>query len=405
MTGAFKSAILYLKVNKNKETKNISNFYLIKSLLAIFPLLEGKIRIYRKKIKKRMKTEPKLVKNPIICFGVIFIFGITVFSSSLGIKSLSAGDFYFLNGPLAEKEISSQNFFAQPAKNFLQDSPEKVIVQENSLVAVSAPNLVKTSTLGGFLADSAVNYDESDAGKEILEYIVESGDTVSSLAEKFNISKNTILWANDLTKTAKLKPGQELIILPVSGVLHNVKSGDTLSQIVKTYKGNVEEIISFNELSGEGDIYIGDILVIPNGVMTPVAKPAVKFVDQIPVGASYFICPISTCRKTQGLHWYNAIDFGASCGDPIYAAAAGVVQRVKFGYNGGAGNTVNILHPNGVATSYGHVSVSLVTPGQQVSQGEIIALIGGKPGMLGAGKSTGCHVHFAVHGAKNPFTR
>jgi murein DD-endopeptidase MepM/ murein hydrolase activator NlpD len=93
----------------------------------------------------------------------------------------------------------------------------------------------------------------------------------------------------------------------------------------------------------------------------------------------------------------------------IYAAAAGTVLNVKLtkstsrGAFGGAGNTITILHPNGVVTSYGHIAVSLVNPGNPVSQGQAIALMGGKPGTAGAGLSTGCHVHFQVSGAVNPF--
>ena len=127
--------------------------------------------------------------------------------------------------------------------------------------------------------------------------------------------------------------------------------------------------------------------------------------SQVPIGSSYFICPTADCRITQGLHWYNAIDFGAKCGSPIYAAAAGTVQRVEYGWNSGAGNFITILHPNGVVTMYGHIQSNLASPGQEVSQGEMIALVGGKPGTPGAGISTGCHVHFGVHGARNPFAK
>ena len=181
--------------------------------------------------------------------------------------------------------------------------------------------------------------------------------------------------------------------------MYNVRKGDTLSEIAKVYKGKVSEIVALNNLSNESDIFIGDILVIPNGKIT--YKP--KTYAKIPVGNSYFIAPVAKIHITQRLHWYNAIDFGAKCGEPVYASAAGTVQRAKYGYNGGAGNYVRVIHSNGVVTMYGHVQKILVSPGQYVSQGQIIALVGGRPGMAGAGKSTGCHVHFDVRGASNPF--
>jgi len=135
------------------------------------------------------------------------------------------------------------------------------------------------------------------------------------------------------------------------------------------------------------------------------AKTSVSTSNNIPIGSSYFICPHIACHITQGLHWYNAIDFGGKCGDPVYAAAGGTVLTVDYGWNSGGGNNVKIEHPNGVVTYYGHIQKALVSAGQQVSQGDMIAIMGGKPGAEGAGISTGCHVHFDVRGAKNPFAR
>jgi len=295
--------------------------------------------------------------------------------------------------------IISQDLFVQPAKNFLRESPKMTFIQDNSIIGLSPPVTITPQVLGTVLGGIE---DETERRNEIIEYVVRSGDALSSIAAKYDISLDTILWANDLSSKSIIKIGQKLIILPVSGVVYHIKNGDTLSEIAKIYKGDSSEIIAFNELSSEGDIFIGDILVIPNGTMP---KKTYYASSQVPIGSSYFICPTADCRITQWLHWYNAIDFGAKCGSPIYAAAAGVVQRVDYGWNSGAGNYITILHPNGVVTMYGHIQTNLVSQGQEVSQGEMIALIGGKPGTPGAGISTGCHVHFGVRGARNPFVR
>ncbi|MDO8740792.1 MAG: M23 family metallopeptidase, partial [Candidatus Woesearchaeota archaeon] len=93
------------------------------------------------------------------------------------------------------------------------------------------------------------------------------------------------------------------------------------------------------------------------------------------------------------------------CGTSIHAAAPGQVQKVKYGYNFGGGNYITILHSNGVVTYYGHLMTIFVKPGDMVDVGERIALIGGAPGMAGAGRSTGCHLHFGVVGAKNPLAK
>lgn len=238
--------------------------------------------------------------------------------------------------------------------------------------------------------------------REILEYKVEEGETIESIAQKFSLSPETIIWANNLNKNAKLKVGQSLIILPVDGVLHQVKKGETLFEIAKVYRAKVEDIIIWNELEGE-EIFPNDILIIPGGKMPQKREFSIILT---PISSSYFICPLPPCRITQSLHWYNAVDFSTGkCGEYVLAAAEGKVVSVKYGWNQGAGNTVKIQHPNGVLTQYGHLKEIFVRIGDEVFRGQPIGTVGGIPGTFGAGISTGCHLHFGVIGAKNPFAR
>ena len=288
----------------------------------------------------------------------------------------------------------------------VRESPDLNIIQMNSLAAISPPLMVTPQVLGALA--SGETYEWKD--KEITEYDVQPGDNLWSVAKKFNISLETILWANNLNKNSLLQIGQKLVILPISGAVHHVQKGDTVSGISQIYKAKASDILAFNDLSGEGDIFIGDILVIPGGTAPP---PVIYAPKIVPIANSYFICPISQpCRVTQGLHWYNAIDLShGKCGEPIFAAAAGTVQRVNLTNStyrsafGGAGNNLTILHPNGVVTFYGHLQAALVNPGDYVSQGQMVATIGGQPGTPGAGKTTGCHLHFGVTGARNPFAK
>jgi LysM repeat protein len=283
------------------------------------------------------------------------------------------------------KDFYSQNPFA--FSKTWQNLPEFIFVENNSLKFFLPPAFVSGKVLGTMVEEQR---------KEIQEYIVEEGDTLSLISQKFGISLETILWANNLNKNSVVKPGQKLIILPVDGVLHEVRAGDTLSEIAKKYQAKIEDIISFNELENENDIYIGDILIIPGGKM-PSPKPAPQ--PLTPLVQGYFICPVAGgCRITQGLHWYNAVDFSnGKCGEPILAAAGGTV--LKAGWQRTAGNYVKILHPNGVVTMYGHLQTILVSSGEQVSQGQIVGTMGA------TGKATGCHLHFDVFGAKNPFVK
>lgn len=336
------------------------------------------------------------LKDPFLCFKIILLIlfiGFVFKSGSTDNPLLTENSLAFLS--------NSQPFVVP--QEIEKESPDFNLIQKNSLLAVSPPIMVTPQVLGA-LAEAS-NFEEIQ--NEIVEYIVESGDNLWGIAEKFNISLETIISVNELNKNSNLIPGQKLVILPVSGLIHHVSKGNTLSGIAETYKAKINEIVSFNELSQQGDIYIGDILIIPGGIMPP--KPS--FVEYTPLASSYFICPISLpCRVTQRLHWYNAIDFShGKCGEVILAAAAGEVLKVKLtnstwrGAFGGAGNHLTILHPNGVVTLYGHLSGAIVQPGDWVSQGQIIAFMGGQPGSPGAGNSTGCHLHFGVIGAVNPF--
>jgi len=386
-----------------KETKNISSFEMLRSFLATLPLVQSKLGLYRKKIKKGFMANFKgFRRDSFIYLGLVsaILFSIFVFGSGSILNAAPPeGGFSFLT---TYSESDNQEQMTVSSQIKAAESPDLCIIQKNSLTPFNLPLTVTPQVLGQIVGENSASDDNE---KEILEYTVQEGDTLNSLAEKFGVSKDTILWANDLTKSASIKTGENLLILPVSGVLYNVKKGDTLSEIAKTYKGEVNEIVAFNDLASAADIYISDVLIIPNGVLpAPAKRPAPSYA---PLAASYFICPISApCRRTQGLHWDNAVDLSNGvCGAPIYAAAGGVVLNIKYGWNFGGGNYLKILHPNGVITYYGHLQAILVNQGDSVSQGQVIALMGGQPGLPGAGHSTGCHLHFQVNGAKNPFAK
>lgn len=284
------------------------------------------------------------------------------------------------------RSTNSQDLFLSAVVS-TRDYPELGLIQNNSLVGASSPLLADPQVLA---VKSEAELEEG-MDREIREYVVREGDNLWSIADEFGISVDTILWANGMTDST-INPGQKLVILPVSGVMHIVEDGETLSEIAGVYEAELEEIIAFNNLSKDGKIYIGDILVVPGGEMPPYFQTY-----SVPLASSYFIFP---CQGTitQGLHWYNAIDVGNDCGTPIFAAAEG--QVVRTGWTKTGGNYVRILHPNGVVTYYGHLSKILVDAGQSVSQGAMIAYMGES-----GEESTGCHLHFDVVFAQNPLAK
>ncbi|MEK7169690.1 MAG: M23 family metallopeptidase [Patescibacteria group bacterium] len=248
----------------------------------------------------------------------------------------------------------------------------------------------------GTLAD----IEENQSGTISL-YVVREGDTLSAIAKMFGVTTNTIAWANDISRGV-IRPGETLIILPISGVRHTVAKGDTLQSIAKKYKADLTEIAQYNHLSENAKLAIGDLVIVPDGEIAPpptnaAGRPAALRGAGGPSYEGYYLRPVIGGRKTQGLHGYNGVDIASYLGAPILAAAAGdVIIARSVGWNGGYGNYIVITHANGTQTLYGHLSSIAVTAGKSVVRGEIIGYMGS------TGRSTGTHLHFEVRGARNP---
>lgn len=266
--------------------------------------------------------------------------------------------------------------------------------------------LVASAGPKGTLAD-VIDVPESD---RISVYVVRPGDTLSDIARMHNVSINTIIWANNLKGSKDIRPGQTLIILPISGVKRTIVKGDTLKSLAKTYGADANEIAQYNGLDPASPLALGTTVIIPGGELTstPVAakKPAASGNASPYVGGSgpvisgYFTNPAPGARLTQGVHGRNGVDLGGARGTPIVAAAGGtVIVSRNSGWNGGYGNYVVVSHANGTQTLYAHLTNAIVSQGQSVNQGQTIGYMGS------TGRSTGVHLHFEVRGAANPFAR
>ena len=183
-----------------------------------------------------------------------------------------------------------------------------------------------------------------------------------------------------------------------------VKSGDTVSTIAKKYDGDVDEILSYNQLASATDISVGDTIVVPGGeVEQPAPTKSVTPTKTSGVvatggGSSGFMNPVPGAVRSQGIHGYNGVDLAAPNGTAIRAAASGaVIVSKNAGWNGGYGQYVVVKHDNGTQTLYAHLSSNSVGVGQRVAAGQTIGGVGS------TGRSTGNHLHFEVRGARNPF--
>ncbi len=308
---------------------------------------------------------------------------------------------------LLQANVSSASLLALKEKDSKKD--EQIIDEDESINIFSENALMPTVSPAD--ADYGLGSAES-LEDQISVYVVHKGDSIAAIAKMFDVSVDTILAANDMKKGDKLVEGDVLFILPISGIEHTVQKGQTLKGIANKYKVEVEDIVAYNGISINESLVVGGKLVIPGAGMLSEesGKPAANLgssavndknyyaANPIKSLAGYFINPVPTGHKTQGLHGpgHRGIDIGAPTGTKIYASASGTVLIAKTGWSGGYGNMVIVQHPNGTKTLYAHMSKLGTKTGAKVTQGEVIGYVGS------TGKSTGPHIHFEVFNAKNP---
>jgi LysM repeat protein len=319
---------------------------------------------------------------------------------AIGISVLYAGAFYIFFDT-AKADTSFEVYY--PVDVNMQTIPllraalhtDPNLAKGGGDIIVSDGALVPSGDIDG--KDTVINTKTKNG--EISVYVVREGDTLSQIAD-------TILWANDISSPSKIRPGDTLIILPITGVRHVVKSGDTIQAIAKKYSGDVDDILAYNQLASATDVSVGDTVVIPDGTIS--APTPAKNKTQSHThgeastvsggGSSGFTHPLPGSVRSQGIHGYNGVDLAAPSGTAVLASAGGeVIVSRSSGWNGGYGSYVVIKHTNGTQTLYAHLSSVAVGVGTHVVSGQKIGGVGN------TGRSTGNHLHFEVRGARNPF--
>ncbi len=384
--------------------------------------------------------------------GVLFmrtLIKLNTFLSPILAFSLFLGLFLVIFTPTPAKagffsSIMPDDVYAQGEKVESLDNSQTMDLLQANVSSISIIQDKKDNKKDGKQSDSVVDKDTDvniadnailpatgplgvSDGKEVLDpatsetsiYVVRRGDSIAQIAEMYGVSVNTVLYANDLKKSSKLKEGDVLIILPISGLEHVVAKGQTLKSIAKLYKTDITDIAFYNGIAQDSKLAVGDKLMIPGGEMMDEGgdKPAPNL-NTAPVRDQnyyalhplqnlfgYFVNPVPAGHKTQGLHGpgNRGIDIGAPTGTNIYASGPGIVISTKTGCKlgakncgGGYGNMVIVQHSNGTKTLYAHMSKVVARTRDQVNRGEIIGYVGS------TGRSTGPHIHFEVFSARNP---
>jgi len=248
---------------------------------------------------------------------------------------------------------------------------------------------------------------------ETIEYTVARGDALFRIATDNGIKPETLLWANYEVledDPHSLKPGQELFVPPIDGLLYEWQEGDTIEAVAAEYKAEVDDIINWpgNELDLTNPSFEpGQMVMIPGGwreskaITLPTvartsgsgtANPAAAACGNGAYGTGAFIWPADNHYLSGNDYFpgHLAIDIAAGEGSAVYASDAGVVTQASGGWNYGYGNVIQIDHGNGYATLYAHLSQINVGLCQSVYAGQLIGLSGN------TGNSFGAHLHFEV---------
>ncbi|MFA5947851.1 MAG: M23 family metallopeptidase [Candidatus Gracilibacteria bacterium] len=239
---------------------------------------------------------------------------------------------------------------------------------------------------------------------------VESGDSLSLIAERYSLKPETIMWENNISNANALRVGQKLMIPPIDGISYKIKSGDNLSKIAKKYSIDINTIIAQNNLDSEY-VAVGQNIFLPgakpiantniagNYRTTAAARSARSYANvsdsnATPVGDKPFIYP-TIGKISQGYRGgHYAVDIADRSKPAVWAAGGGTVIKASSGtWGGGYGNHVIIDHGNGLHTLYAHLDSLNVTEGQYVNQGDVIGIMGNTGRVYGA---TGIHLHFEV---------
>lgn len=178
------------------------------------------------------------------------------------------------------------------------------LAQSSDTATISKPQLLQAAS----------------ASRTITTYTTVAGDTVESVAAKYNISPQTLKWANDLVSSA-LTVGTSLTVPPIDGVVYTVKAGDTVDSIASRYQANAERITSFNDLELTG-AKPGQTLIIPSGQLPANEQPgyvAPTYYAPVsrPVTPAYFQSGSVGNRYAFGNCTYWAYERRAQLGRPI----------------------------------------------------------------------------------------
>jgi murein DD-endopeptidase MepM/ murein hydrolase activator NlpD len=357
--------------------KNIAGWVVWRSLRIVSRFLSFIIFLQRTIINLKTDMLQMFYWGRSGSFG-IFLQSIGVFIVAiLGFTFFVGGSTALLDKPAsAGQEVSVENYAA--------NSQSDVLIQTGSLETQLPQELQRI---------------------EMVIYTVKPADSLTAIAEKFELNEDSIRWANDIKTGDTVKAGQQLRIPPGEGVMYKVQNGDNLEVIAAKTNSSQQAIADVNLLDRSGNVTVGAELFIPNGTLpqptkaptvatraptvrrtTPVPAPptATRFLSwPVQGGAGY----ISQCPNA----YHVAVDIADKGAPNLIAAAPGRVTYAGY-HNSGYAWVVEIDHGNGYSSLYAHMVPKSITVsvGQYVDRGQVLGRMGQ------SGLATGVHIHFEL---------
>ena len=255
----------------------------------------------------------------------------------------------------------------------------------------------------------------SGNSKESVVYTVQSGDTVSGIAYRYDTSVSDIQAQNPDLVAEQIKIGDEITIsasVPTLSVQETVVEEYTRAVGYETIKEKTDDLYTTQSrvkragVNGEAAV-VAEVVYVDGAEQdrtilewVNISEPVDEIIEvgtkQPPKKAATgrFMRPANGYissrygyRRSMG-DFHTGVDFAGPTGTPIYASDGGKVTYA--GWKGNYGYCVFIDHGNGYTTVYAHCSKLLVKVGQSVAKGETIAKVGS------TGRSTGPHLHFEI---------
>jgi len=279
-----------------------------------------------------------------------------------------------------------------------------------TIFSVSAAT--KETGIGGFESPVEPNFSNSFSSnfqdEDILDspvisespltyetYRVKKGDMIGFIADKYNVTQDTIISVNSIKQSRLIQVGQYLKIPSIPGIIYTVKKdGETPATIAQKYEVEAEKCALVNSLAVDASLNAGASIFVPDAELDWVTRQEINgdlFIK--PLRSRYWLSspygwrdsPFNTGKRT----FHSGVDMATSQGTPIYAALDGKVTTT--GYSSVYGNYVIITHHSGYKSLYAHMSQITCKKGNFVYTNTVIGRVGS------TGQSTGPHLHWTVY--------